>query len=69
MAGVGPLTSSLEAGATTIAAGVVVGGFLASVIGMVAGWSAAKDRAAAVRAGHMGGGFALLFLVADLLLG
>jgi hypothetical protein len=65
---VGPLTSAIETSATSIAAGVVIGGFLEGMLSMLLGWDPANDNRRVVRSGHYGGAFALSAGVLDLLI-
>jgi hypothetical protein len=63
---VGPLTGSIEALATAIGAGSLLGGFAIGSVGTVLGWPRAKLEKWALPSGHAGGVFAVLLGSVDL---
>jgi len=65
---VGPLTSAFETTATSIAAGIVIGGFLEGMLSMLLGWDPVNDNRRVVRSGHYGGACSLSAIVLDLLI-
>jgi hypothetical protein len=65
MASQGSVSASIEAIATTIGAGMVIGGFLAGVLGIALGWKASKTNSKAMRAAHYGGVVALIAVTLD----
>jgi len=68
LAQIGPLTALLEAGATAIGAGVVVGGATVGVVRLTMGWSRGEIEDAAAIGGVVGGGLGIAAAVVDLVL-
>jgi hypothetical protein len=68
IAQIGPLTTLLEFAATSIGAGVIVGGFLAGGAGMLAGRTRKEMEDNALREAFRGGLVGILCLCIDLLL-
>jgi hypothetical protein len=66
LAQIGPATGFMEALATAIGAGMVIGGFLAGIVGMGLGWHKPKLDRSTLAGGYAGGGFAVLLLIIDL---
>ena len=67
LAQIGFLTGALEAFAAAVGAGMVVGGFLAGLYGLLAGWRRRDIRAEAFDAGYVGGACGAFFALVDLL--
>ncbi len=67
IANIGFATSVFEAVATSIGAGVVVGGFYAATGAMLSRRSRREVEGTALRDGYMGGVFGILCLLLDLL--
>jgi hypothetical protein len=67
IASVGPFTGVLEAIATSIGAGIVVGGFAMGVRGSAAGLGRDTTEAMALAGGNAGGCVGLLLLAVDIL--
>jgi hypothetical protein len=67
LAEIGFATSFLEAAATAVGYGAVMGGFVASGVGMVTGRARKDLEANALRAGFIGGFVGMLCLCADLI--
>jgi hypothetical protein len=65
---VGPLTMVLEATATAVGAGVVLGSFGSGLVGLLLGDSRAAFEARVLRDGYIGGGAAVLVALADITL-
>lgn len=57
MAGFGPVTSTAEALATSVGAGVLLGGFGAGVLGVILGWERRHREECAVNVGYGAGLF------------
>jgi hypothetical protein len=66
VAQVGPLTAILEALATAVGAGIVLGGFLAGVFGLTAKWGKREFERKTLDAGYLGGVAGVLAVLADL---
>ncbi len=62
---VGTLTGALELVATSIGAGILIGGFAGASAGMVNGWSRKVVEGGSLRDGFYGGLGGLLLLIAD----
>jgi hypothetical protein len=65
---IGFFTSLLEVAATSIGTGIVVGGFLAAVVGMFAGRTRREMEADALRVTFYGGSVGMFCLCFDLLM-
>jgi len=65
---IGFFTTAIEALATAVGAGILLGGFLAGSIGMVAGWSRPLRDERTIFVGYVGGMAAVLFVLVDLAL-
>lgn len=64
---VGPVTSLGEAAATSIAAGMLLGGFMAGIYGTAAGWESRWRDDLAVGGGYVGGLVTAVVLVGEAL--
>jgi hypothetical protein len=67
LASTGPFTGILEAVATSIGAGIVVGGFTLGMVGVAAGQPQKASEAMALTGGNVGGVVGLLLLSVDIL--
>ncbi len=56
----------IEATATSIGAGIVLGGFVMGAIGLAAGWSQENFERRVLRDGYMGGVVGSMALIVDL---
>jgi hypothetical protein len=65
---IGPLTALLEAGATAVGAGVVVGSATVGVVRLTMRWSRGDIEDAAAVGGVVGGGLGIVAAVIDLIL-
>jgi hypothetical protein len=68
LAQIGPLTAVLEATATAVGAGVVLGGVAAGILGLVQGASRADVEEKALASGYIGGGIGAALALVDLIL-
>ena len=68
LAQVGFFTDAAEMLATAVGAGILLGGFLAGSIGIVAGWPRSRRDEGIVSVGHVGGMIAILLVLIDLAL-
>jgi hypothetical protein len=68
LARVGPLTTTFEAAATAVTAGVVLGSFAMGILGLVRGWPRKEIAARALTDGYVGGFFGAALALADLVL-
>ena len=66
LAQIGPLTAALEALATTVGAGALLGAFAMGAIGLIARWPRKELEERAPWDGCVGGGVGLLLAVLDL---
>jgi len=66
LAQIGLFTGVLEALAAAVGAGMVIGGFLAGLYGLLAGWNRHDLRAEALDAGYVGGAAGAIAAVIDL---
>lgn len=64
---IGFTTTVLEAVATAVGAGIVLGGFLVGVVGLARGWTRADLERRVLRDSYIGGLLALLLVAIDLL--
>ena len=55
VAGIGPVTSTGEVVATSIGAGILLGGFAGGTFGMLRRWTRRRRDEAALRVGYFGG--------------
>jgi len=55
IAGVGPVTSGVEAIATSIAAGILLGGFVTGLVGLLLSWEQGRSDRQVARGGYCGG--------------
>jgi hypothetical protein len=67
-AGIGFTTTILESVATSIGAGMLLGGFALGAAGLFLGWGREDLEKRALRDGYGGGLFAVGFLIFDLLM-
>jgi hypothetical protein len=67
IASAGPYTGFLEVVATSIGAGIVVGGFAVGIVGFATGESQRPSEAMAMAGANLGGFFGLLLLLIDTL--
>ncbi len=67
IAHIGATTTVLEAAATSIGAGILMGGFLMGTVGLVLGWTREDFEGRVLRDGYIGGVTATAFLIFDLL--
>ena len=67
IAHIGFATSAIEALATSIGAGIVIGGFVAATGAMLRGRSRKDVESTALRDGYIGGGLGMFCLLWDLL--
>lgn len=65
---IGFFTDATEAFATAVGAGILLGGFLAGSVGIVAGWSRSRRDERVVSMGYAGGMVATLLVLIDLAL-
>ena len=68
IAQIGPLTGVLEALATAVGAGVVLGGVAAGILGLVRRSTRVEIEEGALFSGYAGGGVGAAFALADLIL-
>ena len=68
VAAIGPLTSLTQAVAAVVGAGMLLGGFASGAIGLLFSWSKPEFDVRVVRDGYIGGGVAVGFVVADVIL-
>lgn len=69
LAAAGPITASVEAAAASVGAGMVLGGFLAGLLGSVLGWrGSVRDEAMVITSSIVGLVVAIL-LVAEAIIG
>lgn len=66
LASVGPATSALESLASSIGAGLVVGGFVGGLVSLLFGGQRSVSEKEAVKGSYPGGGFGLLLLILDI---
>jgi hypothetical protein len=62
---VGVTTTVLEAAATSIGAGILIGSFLTGIVGLVMGWSRQNFESQVLGDGYIGGTIATVLLVID----
>lgn len=62
---IGYFTATTELLATAVGAGILLGGFLADSIGIVAGWPRFRRDERAVLFGYAGGAIAIFFVLID----
>jgi hypothetical protein len=62
---IGPITAVLEGLATTVGAGMLLGGFVAGVVGVVAGWPRPILDAHVLFSSYAGGVGGMLLVLAD----
>lgn len=55
IAGVGPVTSAVETVATSVGAGILLGGFGAGALGLVLGWGRRDSDEVALAVGYLAG--------------
>lgn len=65
---IGPLTTTFEAVATAVGAGVLLGGVTAGIVRLAAGASRTEIEYGALRSGYMGGAVGAAFVLADVVL-
>lgn len=65
---IGPLTTMLEAAATAVGAGVVLGSVAMGVVGLVLGWSKLDIGNRALTDGYIGGVIGAGVALADILM-
>jgi hypothetical protein len=65
LASVGPGTSAVESIATSIGAGVLLGGFVVGALGTLLGWNPERRDSMAVGAGYLGGTLVIAVAMAD----
>jgi uncharacterized membrane protein YiaA len=65
MAGIGPVTSGVEALATSIAAGILLGGFVTGLVGLLFSWEQGRSDRRVARGGYFGGLIVALVGVAE----
>jgi hypothetical protein len=64
LAAAGPITASIEAAAVSVGAGIVLGGFVAGLLGLVFGWKgSARDEGMAITSSFAGLVVAVLLVV------
>jgi hypothetical protein len=68
IAAVGPLTSLVETVSTTVAAGILLGGFAIGAVGLLAGRSREEVSTRALTDGYAGGALGAGALLVDLIL-
>lgn len=69
LAAAGPITASIEAAAASVGAGMVLGGFVAGLLGSVFGWKgSARDEAIAIT-GSFAGLVVAVLLVVEVIIG
>jgi hypothetical protein len=68
LAQIGPVSSVFETLATTVGAGVLLGGVLTGVAGMAVGWSRDELAKRSLTDGYMGGLMGIAATVVDLLM-
>jgi len=68
LAQIGPLTGVLEALATAVGAGVVLGGVATGILGLVLGAKRADIEEYALVSGYIGGGIGAALALVDLIL-
>jgi hypothetical protein len=68
LAQIGPLTTALEAFATAVGAGMVVGGSVVGLYGLLTGWRRQDVRAEVFDAGYFGGALGALVAFTDVLM-
>jgi hypothetical protein len=66
IAQIGPLTGLLEGAAATIAAGMLLGGFLTGLVGLVKGWPRRQFDWLVVQFGYGGGALSVAVMIADI---
>jgi hypothetical protein len=66
LAQIGFLTDALEAFATAVGAGMLIGGFIVGLYGLFAGWKRRDIQAEALDAGYFGGAIGVLVVLMDL---
>jgi hypothetical protein len=67
LANVGPTTATLEALASLIGAGLIVGGFAGGLVSLLCGDPRSEIEQAALNGGYLGGAFGLVLLAVDIL--
>lgn len=65
---VGFTTTILESVATSVGAGMLMGGFVVGAMGLVLGWSRRDLEKRALRDGYVGGLFAVALMLFDLVM-
>lgn len=65
LASAGPATGVLEAFATSIGAGLVVGGFAGGIQGLISNRSRSRSEAQALKGSYAGGAMGLMALLID----
>ena len=64
-AAVGPVTSGVEMAATSIAAGILLGGFVTGLVGLLLSWEQRRSDRRVARGGYLGGLIVALVAVAE----
>lgn len=54
IAAVGPITSGVEAAATSIGAGILLGGFVTGLVGLLLSWEQGRSDRRVARGGYLG---------------
>lgn len=67
LAQIGPLTELVEMAAAAVAAGMLLGGFLAGLAGLVRSWPRRDFDRIVVQAGYLGGVVSTCIIAADIM--